>query len=299
MSGRVVSLVLASDLPPDLKFTAAVFASFADEHGYRIWPTLGEVAHLRGISERAVQYHTKELRDMEILTVVKPATQWFPAQYWLRVDKLPPRAPYQPPDRQPSLLGPPGESPPGDPPGDPPGVKSPSPPPGVKYSAPGVKPTSPDPSRDPSRTHTYDARARGASMPGVKPIAPLAGGESALPLIVPPRRDPDHQAHAWCGRICVPKFLHKQFKKALGGPVMKRAARLRAFYAETIAAIARTQPIGDAPVTFWRRAFAARFQSAAPDARVRASLFVEWDCPHDPPCGNRATCAIVSARKAG
>lgn len=286
MSGRVVSLVLASDLPPDLKFTAAVFASFADEQGH-CWPTVGHVAYLRGLKVRAVQYHVKELRDMEVFQEVRPATNLYPAHYRIRFEKLPSRAPYKPPDRQPYLLGPPGEAL---------GVQPAAPQLGVQNSALGVQPVAPDPSLDPSQdTRTPRAREAATNLE-VQPIAPQ---ESALPLIVAPRRDPDHAAHAWCGRICVPKFLHKQFKKALGGPVMKRAARLRAFYAETIAAIASTQPIGDEPVKFWRRAFAARFQFAAPDARVRVSLFVEWDCPHDPPCGNRATCAVVSARKVG
>jgi len=264
MSGRYVSCVLESGLPPDLKFTAVVFASFADEDGYRIWPSMGEVAHLRGITERAVQYHAKELRAMEILELVKPATQWFSAQYRMRLDKLPQRPAYDPPERQRYLLGPPGESP-----GEKySGVKSPSPPPGVKYSAPGVKPTSPDPSLDPSRTHT-NARAREASADSeVKPAAPLTGESPlvTLPLIVAPARDPDHDAHAWCGRLCVPKFLHKQFKHALGGPVTKKPERLRAFYADTIAAIPGTADIGDRPVDFWRAAFASRFMRTVPKA---------------------------------
>jgi hypothetical protein len=271
MSGRYVTAVLESGLVPDVKFTAAVLASFADDEGYRIWPSMGEAAHLRGISERAVQYHVKELRRMEILEIVKPATQWFPAQYRMRLDKLPTRAPYQPPERQPYLLRPPGESPglPGS------GVKPTAPLPGVKYSAPGVKPTSPDPSLDPSlRTHTTGARE-----PGVKPTSPLnatAAGESALPLIVAPTRDPDHAAHAWCGRICVPKFLHKQFKRALGGQVTKRAARMRAFYAETIAAIPTMQPIGAEPVKFWRAAFAARFERRVPRALEESTVETAW-----------------------
>jgi hypothetical protein len=102
-------------------------------------------------------------------------------------------------------------------------------------------------------------------------------------LIVPPRRDPDHAAHAWCGRICVPRFLHKQFKKALGGQVTKRAERMRAFYAETLDAIPAARPIGEEPVKFWRAAFAARYGGAAPrrvDARPAAldhSNAVVWD----------------------
>ncbi len=289
MSGRYVSRVLASDLPPDLKFTAAVLASFADDEGYRIWPSMGEVAYLRGVSERAVQFHMKELRQMVILDLVKPATQWFPAQYRMLADNLPTRAPYHPPDRQPYLLGPPGESP-----GLLPlGVNSASPLPGVKYSAPGVKPTSPDPSLDPSlRTHTPRAREADTDS-GVKPASPLTG-ESRLPLIVAPRRDPDHAAHAWCGRICVPKFLHKEFKRALGGPVSKRAQRMRAFYAETLEPIPAARPIGEEPLKFWRAAFAARYGGAADRRsreRRRVDVFSGSDCMHMPKCeGTRSDC---------
>ncbi len=297
MSGRYVSLVLESDLSPDLKFTAVVLASFADENGYRIWPAVGEVAYLRGLKERQVQVHMKELRDMHILDIVKPATQWFPAQYRMLREQLPWRAPYQPPDRQPFLLGG-GESPPG----RSTGVQSTAPLSGVQSSAPGVQPTAPDPSLDPPlRTHTTRAREADTDA-GVQPSAPL-GGESALPLIVSPRRDPDHEAHAWCGRICVPKFLHKQFKQALGGPVSKRAARMRTFYAETIAAMSPAQPIGEEPVRFWRRAFAVRFGGVAPSRETRRSASGypsdgRGNCPHEPMCARARECTARTIAEA-
>lgn len=290
MSGRAVSAVLASGLSPDVKFTAAVLASFAQDDGSRIWPSMGEVAHLRGISERAVQYHVKELRRMEILELVKPATQWFPAQYWMRLDRLPPRAAYTPPERQPYLLGPPGESP-GE---SDSGVKSTAPLPGVKPSAPGVKPTSPDPSQDPSlRTHTAGAREADRDS-GVKPTSPLTAplpGESRLPLIVAPTRDPDHAAHAWCGRICVPKFLHKEFKRALGGQVTKRAGRMRTFYADVLDAVPAARPIGAEPVKFWRSAFAAKYGGAVPRAVTRhEGATGSMACDHEPRCTTYHAC---------
>ena len=290
MSGRYVSRVLESALPPDLKFTAAVLASFADDDGYRIWPAMGEVAHLRGLKERAVQYHVRELRDMEILEIVKPATQWWPAQYRMVLEKLPARPPYQPPERQPYLLKPAGESPPP----QNPGVQPTAPQPGVQPSVPGVQRVAPDPSRDPSRTHTYVHARESDGDSGVQPVAPLKS-ESALPLIVAPVRDRDHDAHAWCGRVCVPKFLHKQLKRALGGAVTKRAARMRAFYSETIDAIPSVQPIGDEPVKFWRKAFARRFSTAAHDRapRPRPDIPTTRDCPHSPPCAAGDTDACV------
>jgi len=254
-----VSLVLASALSPELKFTAVTLASYANDEGFRIWPSVGEVAYLRGLKERAIQYQMKELRQMHVLEIVKPASRWFPAQYRMRPEALPARPPYQPPDRQPFMLDPIGESPPG----ISVGVQPAAPLLGVQFEALGVHPGAPDPSLDPPlRTHTTGAR-EGDTPKSATPD----GGESRgarLPLIVAPARDPDHTPHGWCGRICVPKFLHKQFKKALGGPVAKRAIRMRAFYTETIAALPASLPIGDDPVTFWRRAFAARFTAAAP-----------------------------------
>jgi hypothetical protein len=106
-----------------------------------------------------------------------------------------------------------------------------------------------------------------------------------LPLVVAPRRDPDHAAHAWCGRVCVAKFLHKQLKQALGGPVTRRAQRMRAFYAETLDAWPSARPIGDEPVKFWRKAFAARFgHAAAASTRHEGVRRGTGDCPHTPRC---------------
>lgn len=285
-----MSRVLDSALAPDLKFTAVVLASFADDDGYRIWPAIPYVAHLRGVSERAVQFHLKELRTMEILEIVLPATQWHPTHYRIVFDKLPTRPPFKPPDRQQTFLGPPGmES----------GVKPASPPPGVKYSAPGVKPTSPDPSRDPSLHTCTDARARETRNEEEETPA-------SLPLIVAPTRHPDHAACAWCGLVCVPKFLHKQFKRALGGPVSKRAIRLRAFYADTMAAA--RPPLEPNPVKFWRPAFAARFSSqpaVAPPPRLTWRELdeartirnrVHGRCPHYPRCSTEETCIRAIAR---
>jgi hypothetical protein len=273
MSGRYVSRVLESALVADLKFTAAVFASFADDDG-RCWPSIGHVAYLRGLQARAVQYHVKELQRMEIFQVVRAATQWAPTHYRIVLDQLPRRPAYRPPDRQPLLL-------------DPSGVQPGAPPPGVQPSVPGVQPVAPDPSVRSVSTHTYPARARGAIESGVQPAAPLK-----LPLLVDEKpRSTDHDAHAWCGRICVPKFLHRQFKKALGGPVRRRPERMRAFYVETLDAIPTARPIGDEPVKFWRAAFSARFGQVMPERRrpvVDVSGAVV--CPHHPQCATRHAC---------
>jgi len=289
MSGRSVSRVLESALAPDLKFTAAVFASFADDDGF-MHPSIGHVAYLRGLEERRVQYHVKELRSMAVFELVRPATQWHPTRYRIVFEKLPGRAPYTPPERQRWLLG---ASPPES------GVHSSAPHSGVHSTAPGVQPSAPDPSVRSVSTDTYYVRGRAEAVAEVQPAAPL---EARLPLL-PVWRDPDHRAHAWCVKICVPKFLHKQFKDALGGPVTKKPERLRAFYAETIAAIPADADIGDEPVKFWRAAFARRFgrvtaedprRAVAPPHHVgpvrRAEIPCTSGCHHQPPCFRMRDC---------
>ena len=77
----------------------------------------------------------------------------------------------------------------------------------------------------------------------------------------------DHLRHAWCGRVCVPDFLHAEFTgKLTGDPGQLDAAaqQLRAWYAATLDAIPLSQRIGDEPVKFWRQHFAAWQPSAAP-----------------------------------
>lgn len=263
MSGAAVSRILESALPPDLKFTAVVFASFANDDGSQMCPALSRVAYLRGLEKRRVQNHVKELRRMEILELTRPASQWHAATYALRFDHLPSRAPYRPPERQRYLLGPPPRES---------GVQPTAPLSGVQPATAGVQPTAPDPSVRSVSTHTYHARARAA----VQPTAPLTA-DPVLPLVgaVPAS---DHAAHAWCGRICVPKFLHRQFKKALGGPIKWRPKRLRAFYHETLTTMPAAKPIADEPVKFWRKAFTAWCGGAAVvDPAVSG-------CGHDRPC---------------
>lgn len=72
----------------------------------------------------------------------------------------------------------------------------------------------------------------------------------------------DHVRHAYCGRKCVPDFLHGEFVQSVGGP--DPDATVRQFYAAVMAAIPDDTPIGDDPLKFWRAHFAAAFPSAAP-----------------------------------
>jgi hypothetical protein len=285
MSGRYVTRVLESSLTPlAMKLTAAALASFADDvDGRRVQPSMDYVAWLTGLTTRAVQVHVKELRRMQVLIEVNPATQWRPTHYQMRLEALPTRAPFRPLSGQQSfaadLVGGPG-------------VKLGAPQPGVKLSPdlspPGVHPASPDPSVQRSvSTHTY--RAREGDAPGVHGGSPLTS-EPELPL-VRVVRDSDHTAHAWCGRICVPKFLHRQFKKAFGGSVKHRPARMRAFYAETLAAIPTATPIAEEPVRFWRAAFLRRFSVNAPARSITRRGDIRGSvCPHEPRCDTYRTC---------
>lgn len=75
----------------------------------------------------------------------------------------------------------------------------------------------------------------------------------------------DHLRHIGpCGRVCVPEFLHAQFLRQLGGEPGLADDRLRTFYKDTLAAIPDDQVIGDEPIDFWRRHFAAAHPSASP-----------------------------------
>jgi hypothetical protein len=285
MSGRYVTRVLESSLTPlAMKLTAAALASFADDvDGRQVKPSMDYVAWLTGLTTRAVQVHVKELRRMHVLIQVQPATQWRPTHYQMRLEALPCRAPFRAPSGQQTfvadLVGGPG-------------VKLGAPQSGVKLSPdlspPGVHPASPDPSVQRSvSTHTYRAREGEAS--GVHRASPL-NPDPELPL-VRVVRDSDHTAHAWCGRICVPKFLHRQFKKALGGSVKHRPERMRAFYSETLARIPAAMPIAEEPVKFWRAAFLRRFSVSAPARSVvRHDHISGAVCPHDPRCDTVRTC---------
>lgn len=59
----------------------------------------------------------------------------------------------------------------------------------------------------------------------------------------------DHVRHSWCGRVCVPDFLHGRFVSAIGGTDADTA--LRAFYRDTLEAIPDSQPVESDPTKFW------------------------------------------------
>lgn len=103
----------------------------------------------------------------------------------------------------------------------------------------------------------------------------------------------DHLRHAFCGRVCVPDFLHAEFTgKLTGDPheLSTAAARLREWYAATLAAIPKGRAIGDEPIRFWRAQFAAWQPSAVPSGKT--------DLPQRRPPSAEATLAQLDAEAA-
>lgn len=146
-----------------------------------------------------------------------------------------------------------------------------------------ASPTLPNPVQE--RTHT--ARARGLTGSGA-----MAG---TLPR--------DHLRHVFCGRRCVPEFLHAELKAGIGGDPERAETRLQVFYAAVEAGIPADAVVSDEPVKFWRAKFAAAFPSepqapATPAWKTQPTHYPAFDCPHLPPCGARHTCALKTAREA-
>jgi len=74
MSGRLVSAVFESSLPAWLKPYAAACASFAEDDGTRVFPSIALLARMVGRCERATQTAIHELRRRGVLVVaIEPA----------------------------------------------------------------------------------------------------------------------------------------------------------------------------------------------------------------------------------
>lgn len=74
----------------------------------------------------------------------------------------------------------------------------------------------------------------------------------------------EHRAHAQCGRVCTPAFLHRQFKDALGGDDGKADTTLRDWYARINEALPEDEPVPTDAAKFWRPRFDAEFVKIAP-----------------------------------
>jgi hypothetical protein len=70
MSGRLVSIVFESGLPAWLKPYAAACASFANDDGTQVYPSVVRIARMVGRCERATQTAMQELRRRGVLLIV-------------------------------------------------------------------------------------------------------------------------------------------------------------------------------------------------------------------------------------
>jgi hypothetical protein len=91
----------------------------------------------------------------------------------------------------------------------------------------------------------------------------------------------DHLAHAACGRICVPAFLHRAFVAALGGPEDIANERLREWYARVMDALDPNSAIDPDAPKFWRPRFQTTFVKPGGVSAVYAP---RGTCTHSPQC---------------
>jgi hypothetical protein len=89
MSGRLVSLVLESNLPAWVKPYAVAFASFASDDGSKVFPTVKRIARMVSRSERATQTAIAHLRRLRVLEVVAPAGRNTATRYQFHSERLP------------------------------------------------------------------------------------------------------------------------------------------------------------------------------------------------------------------
>ncbi len=106
-----------------------------------------------------------------------------------------------------------------------------------------LKQCPPSPSLSLERTYTHIPRARGT----------LFG--------------PEHRAHAACGRVCVPAFLHREFRLALGGDEDRADQQLRDWYEAVLGGLS-ADPVESDGVKFWRPQFALAFVKPTQAQRV-------------------------------
>lgn len=74
-----------------------------------------------------------------------------------------------------------------------------------------------------------------------------------------------HRSHAACGRVCVPAFLHDEFRRALG--TVDADATLRAWYDQVLDQLG-SAPVAEDPIRFWRTRFTAWVQRTASQRAV-------------------------------
>jgi len=100
----------------------------------------------------------------------------------------------------------------------------------------------------------------------------------------------DHLAHAACGRVCVPAFLHREFVRALGGREDVADERLRDWYTAVLAALDDDVAVDSDAPKFWRLRFQGMFIKPGGVMAVYA-MREAWECPHLDACESPTICA--------
>jgi len=85
-----MSAVMNSDLAAWLRPYALAYASFADDDGTHVYPTIRTVARMVRRHRRRVLEATHVLRDLGILEVEQPHARYRATRYHFNVDALPP-----------------------------------------------------------------------------------------------------------------------------------------------------------------------------------------------------------------
>jgi hypothetical protein len=89
MSGRLVSAVFDSALPAWLKPYAAACATFAEDDGTRVYPSIARVARMVGRCERATQTALQDLRRRGVLIIAVEAGRHRARRYVFNARALP------------------------------------------------------------------------------------------------------------------------------------------------------------------------------------------------------------------
>lgn len=92
-----------------------------------------------------------------------------------------------------------------------------------------------------------------------------ANGERQFGSVMAGRLPKNHLTHAWCGRVCVPEFLHNEFERATGQPEQS----LYDFYRDTFAQIAESEPVDPDALKFWRPRVSARWTPSTPSSSLK------------------------------
>lgn len=98
MSARLMSRALESDLDGDLKMIAVCYASFADDAGNNVRPSIERIAWMAGRSTRQAQRHTATLRRLGVLQALTDLRggSGRVVRYRFVADALPGREPFAP-----------------------------------------------------------------------------------------------------------------------------------------------------------------------------------------------------------